>query len=117
MQGELCKAFGWKLGSPQLQVTDNLASEARRNLQAEYAPKLGLKEGFSALRHSPLPDHAGIADRYGQIENHLQKRNGSVLAHGLRPASEEDFEEFWGALMPVIGVIEDAIPRWPPLKF
>jgi CRISPR-associated protein (TIGR02710 family) len=117
LQGELYKAFGWRLGSPQLEVGDNLSSEARRGLQAEYAPKLGLNDDFNALRHSPLPEHAAVVDSYGKIENHLQKRNASILAHGLRAASGEDFDGFWQALLPVIGVMKDTIPRWPRIDF
>jgi CRISPR-associated protein (TIGR02710 family) len=115
--GELQRAFGWRFGKPQLLLKDEISKEARKSVDGQYAPKLGVKESFGALRYSPLPEHKGLADRYEEIEPHLQKRNNSILAHGVRPATQEDSEKFWSALLPVVGVTEDAIPRWPELEF
>jgi CRISPR-associated protein (TIGR02710 family) len=117
VQGELEKAFGWRLAKIQIVLNEEVTGEARKCLQDEYARKLGLKEGFNALRYSTLPQHSEVAARYVHIESHLQKRNSSILAHGLRPATQGDFEGFWKALLPVIGVEDSDIPRWPQLEF
>ena len=119
VQGELRKAFGARLGVVRLEA---VPAQNRDKFREEFRPdgeeyKLGIDTGFRALCYSPLPEQHEIASRYERIKDHLQKRNSSILAHGLRPASREDFEGFWRALLPLLGVAEDVIPRWPRLEF
>lgn len=116
-QGKLQEAYGWKLGKASLEVSVSLPPENRRSLQGEFGPKLALQQAFRALGCSPRPGDREISGRYEAIKGHLQKRNESILAHGLRAAREEDFQSFWNALLPVVEVTEGEIPRWPGLEF
>jgi hypothetical protein len=47
----------------------------------------------------------------------LQKRNNSILAHGLQPCTEDAFTGFWAALLPVVQIQDEEIPRWPEMEF
>ncbi|HEX5482329.1 MAG TPA: TIGR02710 family CRISPR-associated CARF protein [Terriglobia bacterium] len=122
VQGELNRAFQAHLGKVKL---ENVPSEHREECQRRFKSirgqedvcLLGIETGFEALRFSPHPEQHEIAGRYDKLKNHLQKRNGSILAHGLRPASQEDFEWLWQSLLPIVGVADDTVPRWPKLDF
>ncbi|MGH9352678.1 MAG: TIGR02710 family CRISPR-associated CARF protein [Terriglobia bacterium] len=119
-QGKLYDAFGAKLGKVLLKsVPPEHAGEWVKTFgdgnSAEY--KLGVQNGFSALAFSPHADHPEIARRLGEIASDLQKRNNSILAHGLQPCGKDDFEGFWQRLLHVIEVREQDIPCWPGLDF
>ncbi len=58
-----------------------------------------------------------MAGQYETLKAHFQKRNDSILAHGLRPAGHEDFEGFWKALLNATRISHQAIPRWPVTAF
>jgi CRISPR-associated protein (TIGR02710 family) len=117
VQGKLQEAFGWRLGKPNLEVSVGLPPENRKSLQGEFAPRLALEQGFRALAYSPRQEDRDISSRHEAIKGHLQKRNESILAHGLRAASEEDFQDFLGALLSVLDVTRQEIPHWPELEF
>ena len=118
VQGKLYEAFQCRLGKLRF---DQVAAGMQAAFRAEFGVadehNLGLEQGFRALGYSPRPEDREIPRRYEAIKGHLQKRNDSILAHGLRPASEEDFRGFWEALLPVVEVKEEVIPRWPGLEF
>lgn len=118
VQGKLYGAFGCRLGRIQI---NQVPAQFRAKFQTEFGLlgeyQFGLKKGFNALRYSEKAEHREIAGRYDAIQGHLQKRNNSILAHGLQPAGKEDFLRFWKALLPVVDVKDEEIPRWPELEF
>ncbi|MGH9353536.1 MAG: TIGR02710 family CRISPR-associated CARF protein, partial [Terriglobia bacterium] len=119
-QAKLREAFGAKLGKVQ---RDSVPQEQLDRWVATFGEghdgmyKFGIDDDLKAMAFSQNPQHQEIAAQRDLISGHLQKRNGSILAHGLRPASEEDFQQFWQALLPIVGVTEGALPRWPRLQF
>lgn len=54
---------------------------------------------------------------YESLKDHLAKRNGSILAHGIRPATAEDYQQFRTALCTGLGLAENDLPHWPVLRF
>ena len=120
VQGKLYDAFGAGLGKvqrdrvPQGQF-DNWVKRFGEGREGVY--ELGLRDAFEALAFSQNPEHKEIAGRYDSISNHLQKRNNSILAHGLQTCTEAAFTGFWRALLPALEVREEEIPRWPEIDF
>lgn len=53
---------------------------------------------------------------YESLKNHLQLRNSSILAHGNRAASEEDYRGFRAALLTGLCLNEADLPAWPRLR-
>ena len=119
-QGKLHEAFRAKLGKvqhdqvPQGQLDDWVK---RFGEGQEGAYELGVRDAFEALALSPDPGHREIAGRYGAISDHLQKRNNSILAHGLQACTEQAFTGFRAALLELVGLHEEEIPRWPEIDF
>jgi len=120
LQGQLSEAFRAVLGKVKLEC---VPAEHRVRWEEEFGSRedgeyeLGVRDGFSALRFSAGPKHHAVAGGYGSICNHLQKRNNSILAHGLDPCGEEAFRNFWGALLPVVQVQPEEVPEWPDIAF
>ena len=120
VQGKLYDAFGAGLGKvqrdrvPQGQF-DNWVKRFGEGREGVY--ELGLRDAFEGLAFSQNPEHKEIAGRYDSISNHLQKRNNSILAHGLQTCTEGAFTGFWRALLPALEVREEEIPRWPEIDF
>ena len=117
VQHELFEAFAAPLGRLDLNHVPAEARDAFRNEFGQPPYDLGLRKGFRALTYSAFPVHHQAASGYEAIAPHLQKRNDSILAHGLRPADRTDFEDFWGALLPIVQVHDGELPRWPRLEF
>jgi CRISPR-associated protein (TIGR02710 family) len=119
VQGKLYEAFGAKFGKvrrdqiPQQHLSNWMAAfgEAGNGLYV-----LAVKDGFRAMAFAPQAELREVAQRYESIDKHLQKRNNSILAHGVQACSEEGFTSLWAALLPVVEVREEEIPRWPELK-
>ncbi len=120
VQGKLHEAFGARLGKIDL---PSLPEELRPQWVEMFGDrdggvyKLGVQDGFRALGLSPKPEHRALAGRCADLNPYLQRRNDSILAHGLRPCSKADFDQFWSALLPLLGLCEEAIPRWPEIDF
>jgi len=128
-QGKLFQAFGASLGKL---VLERIPAGKRDGFRERFGQpqvyetgatrkwegyKFGLKQCFDALALSDDPAQHEVAARYAAIEGHLQKRNGSLLAHGLRPVEQADFEALWAALVPVLDVQQQEVPHWPELVF
>lgn len=64
---------------------------------------------------SELDERHTLARTYEKLAPHLFKRNDSILAHGNRPASEEDFKAFRDELHSAIDAAD--LPTWPELRF
>ena len=113
-------AFGAELGRPRL---DDFPANRRADAQALLgAPdadgryKIGVQKLYEALS---LSEDAILREQgaaYERLKGHLAVRNGSLLAHGLQPVSEDAFNNFWRDALDVLGVQESEIPRWPELK-
>jgi CRISPR-associated protein (TIGR02710 family) len=118
VQGKLYETFQARLGKVR---RDQIPSVCQSEWVAEFGNKgeyeLGVRDVFRALRFSAHPEYREIAEQYRCISNHLQKRNNSILAHGLSPCSEEAFSSFWEALLEVVQVRADEIPYWPDIEF
>jgi CRISPR-associated protein (TIGR02710 family) len=115
-QGKLYEAFGARLGRVSVgQIPQECLDGWRRTFGEgdEGVHLLGVQDGFKALTFSREPELQSVAGRYGSIHNHLQKRNNSILAHGLQPGTEAAFKGFWAALLSLVDLTEEQIPRWP----
>jgi CRISPR-associated protein (TIGR02710 family) len=49
----------------------------------------------------------------GQLGGLMERRNQSILAHGLNPVKQEDFVKFWEFLNQVGFTASPPWPRWP----
>ncbi|MCS7315867.1 MAG: TIGR02710 family CRISPR-associated CARF protein [Bryobacterales bacterium] len=122
-QDRLYRAFGARLGKVRpTNLSPELAQAFRQKFpqawdEQEGCYKLGLKNLFAALALSPCEEDKALAKAYEKLHPPLQKRNESWLAHGTRPATSEDFQEFWSAVLEVLGIGEDTLPEWPRLSF
>jgi CRISPR-associated protein (TIGR02710 family) len=119
-QDKLHDAFGARLGKIELA---SLAAELHPEWVKMFGErdaglyKLGVQDGFKALKLSPNPEHRALADRCAELNSYLQRRNDSILAHGLRPCSQDDFRQFWSALLRLFNLSETDIPKWPAIDF
>jgi len=120
VQEKLFDAFRAKLGKVR---RDQIPKERLNQWMETFGEDeeggyvLGVRDAFKALSLSVHPEHRQIAERYDLIGNHLQKRNNSILAHGLQPCTEDAFTGFWAALLPVVQIQDEEIPRWPEMEF
>ena len=69
-----------------------------------------------ALHCVPARDITEKAERYGRVLKHMRIRNQSLLAHGLSPVSEEQFNDFWNSALEALDVDDPEIPRWPKFE-
>jgi CRISPR-associated protein (TIGR02710 family) len=120
VQGKLFDAFKADLGKvrrdqiPKEHFTQWVETFGRGE---EGGYVLGVRDAFMALSLSAHPEHRQVAEQYHLIANHLQKRNNSILAHGLQPCTEDALTGFWAALLPVVQIQEEEVPRWPEMEF
>lgn len=114
------QAFDTELGKPQL--TDfpaNRCDEVVREFgepESDGRYKLGVQKLFAALQFSDDAELRERAGLYSLFEDHLQNRNQSLLAHGVRPVSAEDFHKLWEAMLTALEIDATHIPRWPHLE-
>ena len=66
---------------------------------------------YDALKFKP--DMQEEARRYNLVKKHIERRNSSLLAHGLSPINESLFNDFWNDALEALDVDESDIPRWP----
>ncbi len=113
------QAFGAELGKLSI---EQFPADRRENIVAKLGVsedgryKLGVKNLFEALEFSEDESLRRQARTYDSLKNDLQKRNNSLLAHGLRCVTEEDFRSFWESALSALGLDESDIPRWPHLE-
>ena len=122
-QDRLAGAFGARLGIIRLETLDpDTAARLREAFPTRLSEdgaslKLGVRDCFRALAFSPRAEDRELSGLYDRLKPVLELRNQSWLAHGTRPASPEDYERMWTAVLEVLGIREDEIPDWPSLRF
>jgi CRISPR-associated protein (TIGR02710 family) len=122
-QDRLAAAFGARLGIIRLDTLDpDTAARLREAFPTRLGEdgvslKLGVRDCFRALEFSPRAEDRGSSALYDRLKPVLELRNQSWLAHGTRPASREDYERMWSAVLETLGIAEEEIPDWPPLRF
>ena len=113
------QAFGAELGKISI---EQFPADRRENVIAEFGAAendnygLGVKKLFQALEFSEVESLREKAHIYGSLKNDLQKRNNSLLAHGLRRVTQRDFKSFWSSALQALGLHESDIPHWPHLE-
>ncbi len=117
-QNALAEAFNARLGRLKLeQIPEDQREEFARQFanckddQGNYL--LGVRNAFHALQFSPRPEHRALAAQYERLHPVLQRRNQSILAHGLTPVTDAGFQEFYTAVTELFRIDPQAIPRWP----
>ena len=113
------QAFGAELGKVSFECLPPASCEAviKKLGQPHDGPyKLGVRNLFWILRFSEDETLGEKARIYNCLKDHLQKRNNSLLAHGLLPVKKASFESFWESVLSVLGVCDSDIPRWPQLE-
>lgn len=83
---------------------------------ADGVYRLGVETLFRSLRYSAREALAAHADAYDRLQQHLQVRNSSLLAHGAIPVDGSKFYRFRATLTEELGVRDEEIPRWPDLS-
>ncbi len=113
------KAFGAELGKVPIKSFPVASREdvIKKLGQPGGGPyKLGVRKLFQVLAFSEDRSLSEQAQIYDCLENHLQKRNNSLLAHGSQPVEKESFESFWVSTLSAFDICDSAIPRWPKLE-
>lgn len=120
VQGMAYQAFGAPFGRVRL---DHIPQGKRDAFRLHFGQPMGdgayplalkrLAEAVSMF--SDLEQRHTLASTYEKLAPHLSKRNDSILAHGNRPASKEDFKAFRDELDSAIGASD--LPTWPELRF
>ena len=122
-QDRLAGAFGARLGLVRLDALDqDMAARLREAFPTRLSEdgaslRLGVRDCFRALEFSPRAEDRALSGLYDRLKDALELRNQSWLAHGTRPASREDFGRMWAAVLEALGIAENEIPDWPPLRF
>ena len=109
------QAFGAELGKVSMECFPASREDVIEKLGQpdDGLYKLGVQNLFQILEFSEdetLRDQAHI---YDCLINHLQKRNNSLLAHGLLSVKKESFESFWESVISALELCDSDIPRWP----
>ena len=113
------QAFGAELGKVSIEC---FPAASREDVIEKFGPpndgsyKLGVQDLFQILEFSGDRALSEQAHIYDCLKDHLQKRNNSLLAHGLLPVKKESFESFWKSALSVLHLCDSHIPRWPQLE-
>lgn len=75
--------------------------------------KLGIKKLYGLWR---IEGDGQYADVNSRLSKHLDVRNNSLLAHGLKPVSKGAFWAFWKETLGALNIEDSDIPRWPKIK-
>ncbi len=114
------QAFGANLGKISI---EDLPTDAHEEVMEELGQpsdkpyKLGVQNLFWILKFSENCILCEKSQIYDGIKNHLQRRNNSLLAHGLQPVKEEIYTSFWGKILLALNIDDSEIPRWPEVIF
>ena len=119
----LKEAFGGELGNvPVRSLNDREKkvfannSEVRACRQGPNYELRGVRTLHKGLTLCSSEDITEKAERYGRVLKHMRIRNQSLLAHGLSPVSEEQFNDFWNSALEALDVDDPEIPRWPKFE-
>ena len=116
----LREAFGAELGQPRLEDFPERIREDAQNLlgvppdHGKY--KVSLQDSYCLLNFSDNSQISSQSYIGYDLRDHLAKRNNSILAHGARPVSQDDYEKFWDATLSALGIKDSDIPRWPKIN-
>ena len=113
------RAFGAELGKVSTECFPAVRREdvIEKLGQPDDGPyKLGVQRLFQVLEFSEDESLREQAQIYDRLKNHLQKRNNSLLAHGLQSIKKESFESFWKSALSTLGICDSDIRRWPRLE-
>ncbi len=115
----LKQAFGIELGKGKLEdFPQHLHKDVKRILgnPTDTTYKISLQNAFRLLKLSDDETISSQSHIGKTLKGHLDKRNNSILAHGSRPVSQDDYENFWKAALSTLGVKDSDIPRWPKIS-
>lgn len=107
-QDLLHERFGANFGRIPADALDSMAVERTVGPPRHGEFRLGVEAALRLL---------GMDEAYERLRGHLQKRNDSALAHGVRPCEALDYDAFRQVLLPVLGLSDSQIPRWPSSDF
>lgn len=99
-------------------IPEGLREEfVRRYSREDGRLKLGLEAGYEVLE--ALGDELGrrFSEGRRRLRSWTNRRNESILAHGKRPVSEEDFKGFYEFSLEFLGIDEGKLPSFPELRF
>ncbi|MCZ2152357.1 MAG: TIGR02710 family CRISPR-associated protein [Bryobacterales bacterium] len=121
-QGLGYEALGARLGKIPIQkIPAERQQEFRRTFgepDRNGVYSFGVKRLVEAVDSYGLPAGRPPAmPIYKTLSGHLQKRNDSILAHGMRPVSQEDYGQLRSALLSGLSIAESDLPSWPRLNF
>jgi len=86
------KTKGYKLGKLTLKELDEeLRPEYRKYMKENDRLLLGLREDYELLYKMKDPIGKEFKENEGSLLNALNYRNSSILAHGITPLEEEDY--------------------------
>lgn len=113
------EAFGAELGKVSIECLpvasrEDVIEQLGQPDDGHY--KLGVRNLFGILKFCEEKGLREQAQIYDRLENHLQKRNNSLLAHGSQPVKKESFESFWKSTLSAFNICDSDIPRWPKLE-
>ena len=77
----------------------------------------GLRALYQALAFSESEKYQDAKRAFDRLNEYLEYRNESYMAHGLIPITEDKFTNFWNATLSFLGIDESDIPRWPSVSF
>ena len=120
MVGQIAFENEFKVSDGDVKNIEVLPQILRKDFRARYTDpidgkiKLPLQAKFEALNAAEIE----IGKQFKQnhdLQNGLRKRNGSILAHGINPVQERDYESLNNAVMQMLG--ERELPVFPKLDF
>ncbi len=113
------QAFGAEMGKVSIECFPAVRREdvIERLGQPNDGPyKLGVRNLFRILEFSADEAPGKQSHIYDCLKDHLQKRNNSLLAHGLLSVKKESFESFWESALSALDLCDSDILRWPQLE-
>ena len=113
------QAFGAEMGKVSIECFPAVRREdvIKKLGQPNDGPyKLGVRNLFRILEFSEDEALGKQSHIYDCLKDHLQKRNTSLLAHGLLSVKKESFESFWESALSALDLCDSDILRWPQLE-
>ena len=77
----------------------------------------GLRNLYLVLGYSENARYSAAGEAFERLDEYLEYRNESYMAHGLVPITEDKLDRFWTATLAFLEVDESDIPRWPSVQF
>ena len=115
----LKKEFDIELGKARLEnFPEHIRQDVKKILgdQPEGGYKISLRKTYELLNLSRDEEVSSQSHVGETLKAHLEKRNNSILAHGSRPVSRDDYEKFWNAVLSALEIEDSDIPHWPKIE-